>query len=193
MAIRTSSRKRAGFTLLEVILVVVLIAIISGISAPYFANSLSGTKLKTSARSIERLGRYTRSMAIMRNETLMLVIDENTMELFMGGPAAQSTTNAADGQIDQDVLQRLGYVDGDTESPGIEKGFRRYLPEGLSINDFEKDWNEEDQEYENCCLVRFYSNGQCEWFQLKLEDSRGNVIQLENDPVSGKIRSEFVQ
>ncbi|MBN2163449.1 MAG: hypothetical protein JXR25_01070 [Pontiellaceae bacterium] len=180
---------------MEVILVIVLITIISAISTPFFANSLNGTKLKTASRSIERMARFTRNMAIMRNETLTLAIDNDTMELFMGAPA-NSETNTTDGYLDQEVLKRLGYVDGtasDSQNAGLSKEHHFYLPEGLVVNDFEKEWNDEDHLYDNFCLVHFYPNGQCEWFKLELMDSRDNAIRMEIDPVSGKIWSEYVQ
>ena len=190
--IKENHLSRAGFTLLEVILVVVLIVIITGVSAPYFAGSLRGSRLRTAARSIERLCQYSHSMAIMKNEVLTLGIDTDTMELFVG-TQTHSTTNNADGQIDQSVLKRLHYIDSGEEDFSIDKEFRRYLPEGLVVNDFEKEWNDEDHLYDNFCLVRFYPNGQCEWFKLELMDSRDNAIRMEIDPISGKIWSEYVQ
>jgi len=181
---------RSGFTLLEVILVLVLILIVSGISIPYFAGSSRSTKLKTAARTIERVSRYGRSMSILREETLTMVLNHETMELYLG-TASSSTTNAADGELDQEVLKRLGYVDG--QEPGIEKEVRKQLPEGLGVRNFEKDWTEEDDRFEDVYRVSFYPNGLCEWFELELEDNRGNGIRIENDPVSGRVWSEFMQ
>lgn len=186
----------SGFTLVEVILVLVVLVIISGISLPYFSGSFRGSKLRSSARTIDRMARYTRSMAIMREETLTIALNHETMELFMGG-VLMAPTNSADGELDQDVLKRLGYVDDDeeeeSETGGIEKEMYRFLPDGLTVRDFEKNWTDEDHEYEALYRIRFYPNGQCEWFALKLEDNRGMGVKLEIDPISGKIRSEFTQ
>jgi len=196
---RKSNKSRktvAGFTLVEIVLVMVVMVIVSGIAVPYFASSYRGTKLRSTARTINRMARYARSMAIMRDETMTLVLNHETMELFLGG-VQQPSTNAADGELDQDVLKRLGYVDGDGESDsstaGIEKEVHRFLPEGLTIRDFNKDWKDEDDEYDNLYLLHFYPNGQCDWFELELEDNRGMGLKLENDPISGKIISEFTQ
>ena len=184
-----------GFTLMEVILVLVVLIVISGISLPYFAGSFKGTQLRTAARTITRMAKYTRSMAIMREETLTVALNHDTMELFMGGAAA-APTNSADGELDQDVLKRLGYVDGD-DSPsgtgGIEKEVHRFLPDTLHVRDFDKDWTENDDAHEDLHLIRFFSNGQCDWFVLELEDGKGDGVKLEIDPISGKIHSEFTQ
>lgn len=191
----SAARRRAGFTLLEVVMVMVLLLIISSISVPYFAGTFRGTKLRSAARTIERMARYGRNMAIIREETLTMVLNHETMELFLGA-AATSTTNSADGELDQEVLKRLGYVEGDPEnaaSAGIDREVRRFLSDDIFVRNFEKEWTDEDFLYEDLYLVRFYPNGQCEGFLLELEDNRGHGIRLENDPISGKIRSEFLQ
>ncbi len=186
--------KSSGFTLLEVILVLVLLLIISGISIPYFSSSLRGTKLRSAARTIEHLSRYGHSMAIIREETLTMVLNHETMEVFLGAETA-SATNTADGELDQAVLKRLGYVeDGkDPSTAGIEKEVQRNLPDDLSVREFEKEWSAEDDQYENLYLIHFYPNGQSDWFKLELEDNRGHGMRLENDPISGKVWSEFLQ
>ena len=184
-----------GFTLIEVILVVVLIIIISSISVPYYAGTMRGMKLRSAASTIERMCKYGRSMAIMRQETLTLVLNHETMQTYVGGQG-QSTTNTADGELDLDVLERLGYLEGDSENAatgGIDPEIRRNLPEGLYVEDFEKDWNEDDDLYENLYLIHFYPNGQTDRFELELMDNRGKGIKLVNDPISGRVTSEFLQ
>ncbi len=193
---RKTSRKhiqhRAGFTLLEVVLVMILLVIVSSISVPYFAGTFQSTKLRTAARTIERMSRYGRSMAILREETLTMVLDGETMELFIGGPD-NTSTNAADGELDQTALKNLGFVEDDALNAGIEKEIHRYLSDDLTVREFKKEYDEEEDHYENLYLVRFYQNGQCDEFRLELEDHRDRGILIENDPVSGKIWSEFLQ
>lgn len=192
----TFNVQKAGFTLMEVILVLVVMIIISGIALPHFAGTFKGTQLRTAARTIERMSRYARSMAIMREETLTIALNHETMEIFLGGEPSVSES-MADGELDQDVLKRLGYTDdGDdsnAQTGGVEKEVHRFLSDELIVRDFKKEWTEEDDEYEDLYMIRFFPNGQCEWFELELEDSKGMGIKLENDPISGKIRSEFIQ
>ncbi|RLA59615.1 MAG: hypothetical protein DRQ89_13835 [Epsilonproteobacteria bacterium] len=187
-------RRRVGFTLIEVILVVVISLILLGVAMPHFAHAYKGTKLRIAARTVGRMTRYARSMAIMRETTMTVVLNHDTMEIFLGG-STRSSTNSADGELDQDVFKRLGYVEGEASSDnaGIEKEVHRYLPEGIEVADFEKDWFEDDEEYEDLYLIHYYPDGQSDWFILEFEDRRGLGVKLENDPISGKIRSEFLQ
>ena len=187
----------SGFTLIEIILVVVISLILLGVALPNFAHTYKSAKLRTAARLVDRMGRYARSTAIMREETMVLVLNHDTMELYLGAEAPASTsTNAADGELDQDILKRLGYVEGDESSDdvsSIEKEVHKFLPEGLEVADFEQDEFDDDVFFEDLYLVRYYPNGRSDWFTLELEDQRGKGVKLENDPISGKIRSEFTQ
>lgn len=185
---------KRGFTLIEVILVLVVVVIISGISLPYFSGTFRGTKLRSASRTIDRITRYAHAMAILREETMSVVLNHETMEIFMGGPV-QAATDTADGELDQEVLKRLGYVEGSSEdeNAGIEKEVHRFLPDHLTVFDFDKNWTEEDALYENLHVIHFYPNGQCDWFRLEIEDNRGMRVQLENDPISGKMYIEYRQ
>lgn len=192
----TLSRRKPGFTLIEIIMVMVIFLVITGISVPYFAGTYRGVRLRTASRTVNRMGRYARSMAIMREKPMTLVLNHENMEIYVGGmPAANTSTNAADGELDQDVLDRLGYTDGDTSSGklDIEKEVHRYLPEGLEVADFEQGEIDEDEIYEDRYLIHYYPNGQSDWFTLELEDQRGLGVKLENDPISGKVSSKFTQ
>ena len=186
---------RSGFTLIEVILVIVVIVIISAISLPNFSSSLRGNKLRSSARTINRMAKYAHSMAIMREERMTLVLNPENMEIFLGGPV--EVTNTADGELDQDVLKRLGYIEDDGADEAsvsdIEKEVQRFLPDDLSVQSFKKNWTDEDDAFSEVYRIHFYPNGQCEWFKLALVDRKGDGIWLEIDPISGKVSSEFMQ
>ncbi len=186
-----------GFTLIEVILVVVITLILLGVTLPNFVHAYKGAKLRSATRTIDRMARYAHNTAIMREETMVLVLNHDTMEIYLGAETATTTsTNAADGELDQDILERLGYVDGEssgTDAVNIEKEFQKKLPEGLEVADFEQDGLDEDEFYENLYLIRYYPNGRSDWFILDLKDQRGLGVELESDPISGKIRSEFTQ
>ena len=192
----TSISGKRGFTLIEVILVVVISLILLGISLPYFAHAYKGTELRIAARTITRMTRYARSMAIMRETTMTVVLNEETMEIYLGGTTqTSSNTTAADGELDQDVLKRLGYVKSGSsdKAVGIEKEVHHFLSEDLHVTDFEKDWLEDEEQYEDLLLIHYYPDGQSEWFTLELKDQNEQGIKLENDPISGKIHSEFIQ
>ena len=134
-------------------------------------------------------------MAIMREQTFTVVLNHETMEIYLGAQT-KPAADTADGELDQDVLKRLGYIDDDESSSGsvnIEKEVHRFLPDQLTVKEFDKDWTESDARHENLYMINYYPNGQCDRFNMELQDQRGSGVKLENDPISGKIISEFTQ
>ena len=187
------SRRRTGFTLIEVILVVVIALILMSVSLPHFARTYKGSRLRSSARTIDRMARYARNMAIMRETTMTVVLNRESREVYLGS-TRQASTNAADGELDQDVLKRLGYTEGEAAADiGIDKEIHRFLPEGVEIADFEKEWNEDVPEYEDLYFFNCYADGLMDGFSLTLKDRSGLGVEMENDPISGRIFSEFTQ
>ena len=103
---RSAGRKqsKAGFTLIEVILVAVIIVLIGGIAIPNLSGSYRGAKLRSAASNIERIGRYGRGMSILREEPLTMVIDTERQLIYLGA-AKQTATETSDGELDQEVLK----------------------------------------------------------------------------------------
>ena len=47
-----NGRRRRGFTLIEILLVVIIVAMVAGIAGVQFAHSMKGARLRASARDI---------------------------------------------------------------------------------------------------------------------------------------------
>ncbi|MBN1547719.1 MAG: prepilin-type N-terminal cleavage/methylation domain-containing protein [Syntrophaceae bacterium] len=67
--------KRNGYTLIELMLVLVLITLILGLTAVYFAGSLTKAKLNATGRELAALMRYARTSARMNMEVKAVTID----------------------------------------------------------------------------------------------------------------------
>jgi prepilin-type N-terminal cleavage/methylation domain-containing protein len=77
-----------GFTLIEVLLVIVLLSISLGISVPYLVGSLRGNRLRTATRTLVSVCRYTRSMAIIKNSELALNFNLKTGKISLSSKTA---------------------------------------------------------------------------------------------------------
>jgi len=64
-----------GFTLLEVIIVMLLISLVIGISAVFFVNTLASSTFNTTVRDISSSIRYARSLAQLHGERKNVTID----------------------------------------------------------------------------------------------------------------------
>jgi len=68
--------KSAGFSLLELIIVLILLGMASVLVAPSFTGGLSGLQLETSTRDVITLMRHARSQAIARQQVFRVVVGE---------------------------------------------------------------------------------------------------------------------
>lgn len=70
-----SARRSIGFTLLELVLVMLLLTIIMATAAPSLSNFARGRKSKDAAQNIVALARYARGQAISEGVTYRLHVD----------------------------------------------------------------------------------------------------------------------
>ena len=73
-------RGEKGFTLIEVIIVVVIMGAAIGLAAPRIGKSLEKMKLKSAVRKFSAVLRYTRQMAISRKKEYIVTILSNEDE-----------------------------------------------------------------------------------------------------------------
>ena len=190
-ASRSLRATKKGFTLIEVILVAVVIAILAGISLPNVAQSLRGAKLKTTANTIERMARYARGMAIIHDQTMTILIDPASKRIYAGELKTES--DQADGQLDQAVLTRLGYTEENPPNKErINIRMQRALEPDIEIDAFTLEASSQPWDRDTVCVIEFYPSGQCEAFTLELIDAKARKLHVSSDPITGKVRSRYL-
>ena len=75
----------AGFTLLELILVMALATLILGLGVMFFANTMPGAKLASTARELSASIRQMKFLAQNRGEDLVLTVDLDTKRYGIEG------------------------------------------------------------------------------------------------------------
>lgn len=188
---RTPVSSKLGITLLEILLVLVIIVIVAGITFPNISGSYGNTKLITVANNIERLSRYARGNAILREKNMTLVIDTEKRLIFVG--EEKNILMDEDREINNlEIIERLGYISDTNLTVDVEKEIFRSLPDGLKITDIEI--NQEQLSIDEIFYqIQFYSNGQCELFRIILSNNKSKSIEIYSDNVSGKVASKFVE
>ena len=188
---RTPVSSKLGITLLEILLVLVIIVIVAGITFPNISGSYGNTKLITVANNIERLSRYARGNAILREKNMTLVIDTEKRLIFVG--EEKNILMDEDREINNlEIIERLGYISDTNLTVDVEKEIFRSLPDGLKITDIEI--NQEQLSIDEIFYqIQFYSNGQCELFRIILSNDKSKSIEIYSDNVSGKVASKFVE
>ncbi|MCF7848483.1 MAG: prepilin-type N-terminal cleavage/methylation domain-containing protein [Kiritimatiellales bacterium] len=177
----SSSSLRPGFTLIEIVLVLVIVLIISGISLPFFAQSYRGTKLRVASRTLAKTAMYARNMAILRGKTHTLVLSETRIEIIAEATPSEEPEAAEAPEVEEDV-----------EARDPNQQLHRNLPDGIRIAEFETETEEEPGE-EGVHYINYYPNGMSDAFRLVFEDPQGLTVEMFSDPISGKVTFEFVQ
>jgi prepilin-type N-terminal cleavage/methylation domain-containing protein len=123
---RFTSRTDDGFSLMEIMLVLSIIAVLSTISAPSMRGFAASRRLKTSARTITDTLSFARDMAITERTTHLVVFDITNNRFWLASsetfdiqnPAASQgrATTASTGQ--RAAVSRTGGVMGIPKSLG---------------------------------------------------------------------------
>lgn len=115
-------RAQRGFTLIEIIAVMVLLTIVVGLVAMSFSKSMSGAKVEAASRDLVAALRYTRGQAIVHGQQTALDID------------LQHNTYQAPGkaivQLPKDMRMQL--VTAEIEQTGSTSGRIRFFADGAS-------------------------------------------------------------
>ena len=139
-----------GFTLLELILVMVIISTVLAMAAPSLRGFFSSRKTHDAAANILSLIRYARTYAISEGRTYRLNFDYNKGVYWL--------TSNLEGTFD--VLNN-------------EFGREFLLPDDTTV-ELEKQGDKDDKE----ACITFYPQGMCESGTITLTDRRGDKIEI---------------
>ena len=114
--------QQSGFTLIELVAVVVLLGIALSVASLSFSKSLTGAKIEAASRDLVAALRYTRGQAIVRGEQQALDID------------VEHNTYQAPGKaiVHLPREMHMALVTAEIEQTGATSGRIRFFPDGAS-------------------------------------------------------------
>lgn len=178
---------RGGFTLLEVLLVVVIIGIAAAVAMPAFARSFRGAKLRASTRTVLGMHRQAQTKAVLGQRYMALLFDrrKGTLEMVdQGAPAKKPDAFFGDlggGGAMGDTAAGGAAPDGAAAAVASET--LRKLEEGVKILAFAG-----GKEIDELHYVSYYPNGMCEAYEIRIGDDENRVARIRVDAVTGKAK-----
>lgn len=115
-------RRQRGFSLVELVAVLMLIAIVAGTAALSISGSLAGAKTRAAVRDLTAALRQTRGLAIVKGEERSLEIDVEARTYQVPGKNPV--------QLPEELQMKL--LTAATEQTGDSKGMIRFFPDGSS-------------------------------------------------------------
>jgi len=187
-AARPPARRR------ELLLVVVISLVAAGIAMPSFVRSYRSSQLRSSVRTVLMTAKYARSMSVLSQKPMALLMDSVQGELEV--VALEDRSSLADrGRFLDDRAMRqedalLG-KEADTSSIQIGSELVKRLASDVRIDAF--DSSQAEREIDGIHWVNFYPNGMCEGFTVKLLDKDGRSAVVEMDGISGAMKVEYTR
>lgn len=192
MDARRHRRARGGFTLLEILLVVVIVGVAAAVAMPMFARSFRGAKLRNSVRLVLTVHRHAQTKAVLGQRYTAVLFDtrKGTLEMVDQGQAGEKkdmffgTVGTESGAPPAQMgAVTTGAEAQAGETPDLKPVLERRLEEGVTIRSFRGGQDIEDIHY-----VSYYPNGMCEAYQLELGDDEGRTARIQVDAVTGKAK-----
>lgn len=179
-------RTKRGFTLIEVVLVVLIIAFVAAIATPSFVNSLKGQRLKQATRLVMGCGKYARTMAVSRQRNMNLVLTVGGSRLAVEeGPAPRVKTAPVYTRDQLETLTNEATMDDlalEAKPAPAPAGPSRNLSremEGVKVKSLVI--HDGLSSEEGSVTIAYKSNGTCPPYEIVLVDDDGKESTIAVD------------
>ena len=193
-----------GFTLIEIMIVLALIAILSSIAMPSLRGFAASTRLKSTAHAIRDTLNFARDMAITERAAYLVVFDLTTNRYWLASnetfnlgdpstpmtassssslPAQQPTTAQGNTTLQQMSPSRTNAILGIPQKPGHNVSLARMI----TNHNFQTIQIDTGVDY-----IYFSPTGSSEDTVLYIQDQRGKTMSIMVENATGRVRLQKI-
>ena len=166
-------RRADGFTLLELIIVLIIIGISSALVVPRFIGGMGGLDLKAASGKVAASLRYARSQAVAQKTSYTAVFDLEQNRLTI------RSENGGETEGDDTV-------DGGTEENSREK--RYDLPEGIFFRRVAEEGDRYVEDDTERFAIGFYPSGASDGGEIVIINDRERRYIVAIDVITGSVK-----
>lgn len=171
-----SHSRHSAFTLVEMLLVIVVITIVTLVTLPTLRNSIRGSRLKAAAQTVISSGRYARSMAVMKQQPMLVTFNMgqsivSVVPVNSGTPHAAATPQPmpSGDSSDTNAPTTTGATGNETLTRKLER---------VKIIEVSAD------EGDDSTTIIYGTNGRCTPYTIKLQDDYDTIMVIHVDALA---------
>lgn len=185
--------RRRGFTLIEILIVVVIAGMMAAIAVPGFTRAMKGAELRSAARTLTMAHKFARNTAVLRQTPMALLVDTEARMIEVLSLSSRNSLQLRGGFLD-DRSERAAAPppeDGEPapaaprEKPAIESELQRTYGREVSLDLFATADGRKAEELNGVYWVSYYPNGMCDGFRIRLADANGQKVTITAEGISG--------
>ena len=182
-----------GFTLIEMLIVMAVIAIVGALVAPRAWKTMANLKLRSAVRNCSAVMRYAKSVAVstQKDQKISFMLksndDPNIRDYYTFQKVSRSSGN--ENEVTENITDE--YEEGLREKTELKREEKKkVLDTGISMSwrdNPDSEW-EDEGEYE----ITFYSRGFASGGEIRfafLDDGRAYILKI--DPVTGRVQTSI--
>jgi len=184
---RSSSPQQAGrgFTMIELMIVLVIMGFVLALAGPMVTRGLSGLTLKTAAKKVAAALRYARSQAVNRAQPYSVIFDrEHGRIVIRGIPRPIPLPDQAEQEAEP---EEKAADEAEAQKPEIKIV---ELPEGITLKEIMVGGIEITGTKDELAQLVFYPDGTSQGGELVLADSRERQYQVKVAFLTGVVTIE---
>lgn len=173
-------RRHRGFTLLELIVVLVIISLMSALVVPKLAGPMSNLDLKTASKKISASLRYARSRAASEKTTYEALFDFEKNRLVITNPSPAKADIPINNPGNSTPIQP---PDPEQDRPD---GLKTYnLPDGVKLA---KGVSRETDVHSGFFRIFFFPSGGSSGGEITVANERGRQYKINVDFITGTVQ-----